>query len=94
MKTLITAAIALTLSSAAFAGAELPQDTIPGYGVHPAAQVPQLGSLNTEVRSESLAYTVPGYGVTSSRNGRIYSQTEMGSADGYDYLGQTFEGNQ
>ncbi len=93
MKTIITA-IALTLSSAAFAGAELPQDTIPGYDVHPAAQVPQQANLNTDLRSEPLAYTVPGYGVTSTTTGRIYSQTEMGSADGYDYLGLTFEGNQ
>ncbi len=95
MKTLITA-IALTLSSTAFAATEQPQYTIPGYGVHPApAQQSRQANLNiTETRTEPLAYTVPGYGVTPTNTGRIYNQTEMGSADGYDYLGMSFDSNQ
>jgi hypothetical protein len=92
MKTLLTAAIVLTLSGAAVAQSEVPEDTIPGYStmVQPASG--QQLAINTENRSEPLEYSVPGYGVTST-TGRIFSQTAIGSS-GYDYLGYEFEGNQ
>ncbi len=92
MKTLLTAAIVLTLSSAAMAQSEVPEDTVPGYStiVQPASG--QQLAINTESRDEPLQYSVPGYGVTST-TGRVYSQTAIGSS-GYDYLGMEFEGNQ
>lgn len=92
MKTILTAAIALTFSAAALAQSEVPEDTIPGYTtiVQPASG--QQLAVNIGNRSESLEYSVPGYGVTYT-SGRVFSQTAIGSS-GYDLLGYEFAGNQ
>ncbi len=93
MKTLLTAVIALGLSGAAIAQNEVPEDTIPGYAVTvmPATSH-QMAAFEVDSRNEPLEYSVPGYGVTAS-TGRVYSQTEVGSAE-EDFLSELFDGNQ
>lgn len=94
MKTLIAATILATLSSTAFASAELPQDTIPGYGVElvQANSGRNVIAYSNEVRAESMADTIPGYGVeagkgssTLASSGSVLSQPEIGSAE-FDFF--------
>lgn len=92
MKTILTAAIALTFSAAALAQSEVPEDTIPGYTTILQPASGQQIAVNVDNRSEPLENTVPGYGVTYTK-GRVFSQTAIGSS-GYDLLGYEFSGNQ
>lgn len=92
MKTLLSAAILLSLSGTSFAGAELPQDIIPGYGVETSQNSQNIArnDFQSPLRAETLAYTIPGYGVTSG-NYRTGSQIEIGSVE-VDYLNMSFQG--
>ncbi len=93
MKTLLTAIIAVGISGAALAQNEVPEDTIPGYTVQlMPASAQRAAVVDSDNRSEPLAFTQPGFGVTAS-TGRVYSETEIGGAT-FDYLGFAFEGNQ
>ena len=90
MKTLLTAAIVLTLSGTAFAGAEINADTIPGYGVESSSTSQQLAVVTTDLRAESIELTTPGYGVIASY-GSVSSQPSVGSVE-VDYLGLSYQG--
>jgi len=97
MKMFLTAILIMGVSGAAFAQAEVPEDTIPGYGVIPSQTAQKMTSVTSELRSEPLVYTVPGYGVETGMSqgvasgDRMGSQTEIGTFE-IDYLEQSFPG--
>ena len=98
MKKLLTATIILSLSGTVFAqGAEVPEDTIPGYGVEISQASNQRMVITSELRAEPLALTVPGYGVQYGMSSQFATDGRLGNQPGIgqfevDYLGMSYQG--